>query len=452
MKRFLALILLVPLCVMGRSAAAVETAITIKPVELKKAPYTDAETLATLPEKAPVAIVERQGGWTHVRSAAQLQCWVRMLSLRLGNGAAKQGDLGLASVLNAARTGSSGITVTTDVRGLSEEELRNAHPNPVELDKVERITVTAQDAHEFAVSANLNAVSVAYLPPPPNARLIGRSRLGSALRRPAMIGSKCLRAIALTLGLAILPAHALDLQLDRLRGILIKASQLQPADDRSEIEIGRGIAVTLLGAAPLARNERLQQYVNQVGRWVAMQTERADLVWHFGVLEGNDVNAFTTPGGYVFITRGLLLSLRNEAELAGVPTHEIAHVVRQHHMQAIQRNAQAGLFGDIVGLAVQNRKNSNALSKAIGAGTEIYARGLDKEDEFEADRMGVVIAARAGYDPYGLPAVLQTLESMNPQTAAWRCSSRRTRHHRIGSRCWSSPCRKAWTPMPRSRS
>ena len=179
--------------------------------------------------------------------------------------------------------------------------------------------------------------------------------------------------------------------------------------------LGRDIAARLLGAAPLVPDERLQRYVNNVGRWLALHTERPGLPWHFGVLDTDTVNAFATPGGNVFLTRGLYVRLRSEAELAGVLAHEISHVLRKHHLTAMQKNARTGLAADALALALADRGNSEARNKLISAGTELYARGLDKSDELEADRLGVVIAARAGYDAYGLPAVLQTLEAMNPQ-------------------------------------
>ncbi|MFA7097282.1 MAG: SH3 domain-containing protein [Gammaproteobacteria bacterium] len=166
MTRILKLSLTFLLCITSNLAAAAETAVTIRPVELKQKPFTDAPSLATLPEKTPVTILERQGAWTHVQSAPQTQGWVRMLSLRLGDGTVKQGDLGLASVLNAARTGSSGVTVTTGVRGLSEEELRDAQPDPAELEKVERMAVAPQEARQFAADAKLKAAPLAYLPAP----------------------------------------------------------------------------------------------------------------------------------------------------------------------------------------------------------------------------------------------------------------------------------------------
>jgi len=181
-----------------------------------------------------------------------------------------------------------------------------------------------------------------------------------------------------------------------------------------EIAIGRDLAATLLGAAPLVNDPALQRYVNNVGRWLAAQTDRPGLPWQFGVLDAPQINAFAVPGGTVFITRGLLEKMKSEAELAGVLGHEITHVVKKHHLKAIQKGAMTALAGDALQMAVQNR-NAAANDKLVSFGKEMYSRGLDKDDEFEADRVGVVIAARAGYDAYGLPSVLQTLQAMNPQ-------------------------------------
>lgn len=189
-------------------------------------------------------------------------------------------------------------------------------------------------------------------------------------------------------------------------------------DEPQEIVLGDGIAANLLGAAPLLDNAAVQRYVNRIGRWLASQSERPDLPWLFGVLDDSDVNAFSTPGGNVFITKGLLAQMSSEAELAGVLAHEIAHVVRKHHVQAIKKGAQAELLTDLANDAIRQKGGDPKLAKLVSAGTEVYARGLDKNDEYEADRMGVVIAARGGYDPYGLPAVLQTLQSLNPSDSS----------------------------------
>lgn len=226
--------------------------------------------------------------------------------------------------------------------------------------------------------------------------------------------------LSLLLGVLLLSSgsvQAFNLDLNKLLDVGKKTTDLKEVDEKGEAEIGSASAAQLLGAAPLVQNEKLQGYVNQVGLWLAMQTERPDLPWRFGVMDSDSVNAFAAPGGYVFITRGLLLRMRNEAELAGVLAHEIAHVLKRHHLVAIQKNAKTGLAADLMSMAVDNSSSQYGewKKKALSASTELYARGLDKGDEFEADRLGVVIAARAGYDPYGLPSVLQTLDSMSPQ-------------------------------------
>jgi predicted Zn-dependent protease len=206
-----------------------------------------------------------------------------------------------------------------------------------------------------------------------------------------------------------------NLDINRIVNTVKNASQaFKGIDEPQEIEIGRDMAARLLGAAPLAKDEELQRYVNNVGRWLAAQTERPDLPWHFGVMDAPQLNAFAVPGGTIFVTRGLVAHMKNEAELAGVLAHEISHVLRKHHLKAIQKGAQTALAGDALSTAVKSG-NSAARDKLISFGTEMYARGLDKDDELEADRLGVVIAARAGYDAYGLPGVLQTLQGMNPQ-------------------------------------
>ncbi|MDD5383657.1 MAG: M48 family metalloprotease [Gallionella sp.] len=174
-----------------------------------------------------------------------------------------------------------------------------------------------------------------------------------------------------------------------------------------ETAIGRQIAGNLLGAAPLVKDAKLQKYVNNVGRWVANQSERPELEWHFGVIDSNDVNAFAAPGGYIFVTRGLYRLLQSEAELAGVLAHEVGHVIRQHHLKILQQSKLLDLGSQVVAKNVGG--GSDKVQGLIGSGAEIVSRSLDKDAEFEADRIAVVLATRAGYDAFGLPAVLQQI-------------------------------------------
>jgi predicted Zn-dependent protease len=211
-----------------------------------------------------------------------------------------------------------------------------------------------------------------------------------------------------------LPNLDINKMVDTVRNV---GKAVKEIEEPEEIAIGRDVASRLLGAAPLVADPGLQRYVNHVGRWLAAQTERPELPWQFGVLDSPNVNAFAVPGGTIFITRGLLERMRSEAELAGVLGHEIVHVLRKHHLKAIQKGAQSALAGDAMSLALRDRGGA-ARDKLIGLGTEMYSRGLDKSDELEADRLGIVIAARAGYDAYGLPSVLQTLQAMSAQDSA----------------------------------
>lgn len=184
---------------------------------------------------------------------------------------------------------------------------------------------------------------------------------------------------------------------------LVAPKKMTPEEERY---MGRESAAMLLGAAPLLRDEALQNYVNRVGQRVAAQTGRSDIEWHFGILDTPNVNAFAAPAGYVLITRGLLSRLHNEAELGGVLGHEIAHVVEHHHAEAMQKKERSGALANMVADAT-NGKDSKLVTGALSnLAKGLYASGLDKGDEYDADRLGVVFATRAGYNPYGLPRVI----------------------------------------------
>ena len=188
-----------------------------------------------------------------------------------------------------------------------------------------------------------------------------------------------------------------------------------------EIALGNGVTAGVLGATALHQDQNLQRYVNRVGKWLAMHSDRAELPWSFGVMDTETINAFAMPGGTVLVSHGLIKRLASESELAGVLAHEIAHVVKKHQLSAIQStltsDVWASLGKDVAGQAIGRRGGGDAFglkSAAANAGVEavksgVFLRPLDRGMEYEADRMGVVIAARSGYDPYGLVAVLSML-------------------------------------------
>ena len=241
-----------------------------------------------------------------------------------------------------------------------------------------------------------------------------------------------MRTLLALLALAVaVPAHA-QVDMGRLFELGKKAVEVAPQIQQAtkeytveeEVALGEGIASGFLGAIRLHGDERLQRYVNRVGRWLASQTERADLPWTFGVIDTEIINAFAMPGGTVVVSHGLVKRLASESELAGVLAHEIAHVLKKHQLSAIQ----SGAWGD-VGAAIGSEVISQSRlgrgdvlglkTKLANAGVDLvkdgmFLRPLDRGMEYEADRLGVVVAARGGYDPYGFVAVLTMLAQVKP--------------------------------------
>ena len=198
-------------------------------------------------------------------------------------------------------------------------------------------------------------------------------------------------------------AQAQGIDLNRLFSIGREAmTAVAGVSEQDEQAMGREIAGRMLGAAPLVNDAALQAYVNRVGRWIAQQSERPDLPWRFAVIDTASINAFAAPGGYVMLTRGLYDILDSEAQLAGVLAHEIGHVVKRHHVTVMQKSAALSAGSQIA----QRDNRSVMINNMIGTGAEVFARGLDKSAEYEADAVGVVLAARAGYNPFGLVDVL----------------------------------------------
>lgn len=157
----------------------------------------------------------------------------------------------------------------------------------------------------------------------------------------------------------------------------------------------------------------LQAYVNQVGQRLARASDQPSASWTFTVLDDPQINAFATPGGYVYVTRGLVALAEDEAELASVMSHEIAHITAGHNQSRQSRGTVAGLgvlLGQI-GLSVLGVDPNlagvvNQVGQAAAGG---YLASYSRADELEADNLGIRYLARAGYDPMAAPAFLESL-------------------------------------------
>ena len=184
---------------------------------------------------------------------------------------------------------------------------------------------------------------------------------------------------------------------------------LQPIGEEEEIVLGEAVAVEAFSRfGGEYSNQAWTRYINLVGKTISEVSDRPTLNFHFAILNSQEQNAFAAPGGYIFITVGLLKTLKNEAELAGVLAHEVAHVTKQHMLETIRRGAVLGSVSELTLTAM--KQNPEMFSNAIDQMTELlFTKGLDKDKEFEADVVGIEYAYRAGYHPQGLRDYLQTL-------------------------------------------
>ena len=176
--------------------------------------------------------------------------------------------------------------------------------------------------------------------------------------------------------------------------------------EQQEIALGRQYHPQILKETPPYEDVALTAYVQRVGERVAVQSHRSDLIYRFTVLDSADVNAFALPGGYIYITRGLLAYLNSEAQLAAVLGHEIGHVTARHSVRQQSTATATGLLGAVIAGASGVR---GAGDLANIAGTAIV-RGYGREHELEADRLGAEYLARSGYDPQAMLQVIKVLK------------------------------------------
>lgn len=174
-----------------------------------------------------------------------------------------------------------------------------------------------------------------------------------------------------------------------------------------EHELGRRVAVEVLAQYGLYRNRDAEEYANLVAAVVGRSSDRPELHYHVGLLDTDKVNAFSAPGGYLFVTRGALGLIRDEAELAGVLGHEIAHVTDRHVLRELQRT---NLLGGALSAARTSGFTGGQYDELVGVSTKILSRGLDRKDELAADADGARFAARARYGAAGLVRFLGRLE------------------------------------------
>jgi len=187
-------------------------------------------------------------------------------------------------------------------------------------------------------------------------------------------------------------------------------------DEKSEIAEGQKAHKDILAEYGVYNDPKLQAYVNEVGQRLAKQSHRANLQWTFTVLDSPEVNAFALPGGFVYITRGIMAYLDSEADLAGVVGHEIGHVTARHSAQRATRAQAAGIgvfAATILGVLLETQGVSGAgqmagqAAQGVAAG---YIASYSRDQELQADQLGAEYLSRNNYDPKNMVDVIQALK------------------------------------------
>ena len=207
--------------------------------------------------------------------------------------------------------------------------------------------------------------------------------------------------------------------------------ELALISEAQEIEIGRSGAAEVTAAIGVHPDVGLQAYVNRIGQSLAARSERPQLAWEFTVVDDASVNAFALPGGFIFVTRGLLTHMSSEAELASVLGHENAHVTARHAVQQLSRQQVAAL-GLGIGAAISPTIAEYAQLASAGVGLLFLKYGRD--DELQADRLGFKYALAQGYDTREMRVLFQMLQRGSEQSGAGRLPEWQSSHPDPGNR------------------
>jgi predicted Zn-dependent protease len=194
-------------------------------------------------------------------------------------------------------------------------------------------------------------------------------------------------------------------------------TEMSAMSEEQEIAEGAKAHQQVLTEYSVYDNKGVQDYVNALGQRLAAQSHRANLQWHFTVLDSPEINAFALPGGYVYVTRGIMAYMASEADLAGVMGHEIGHVTARHGAQRAtsQQHAGLGVFAaNILGAVLESQGYSGAgqlagqVSQTVAAG---YIASYGRDQELQADGLGAEYLARNHYDPQNMVEVITVLKN-----------------------------------------
>ncbi|PCJ00243.1 MAG: peptidase M48 family protein [Alphaproteobacteria bacterium] len=176
---------------------------------------------------------------------------------------------------------------------------------------------------------------------------------------------------------------------------------------QQEVQVGAQEHAKILKQFGVYKDKELQNYVSNVGKKVVQYTERPEVDYKFFLLDSPVVNAFALPGGYIYMTRGLLALANSEAEMASVLAHETGHITGRHSAERYSRSVVTSLGAMILSSAV----GSAGVSEALGVGSNLYLSSYSRGQESQADSLGIRYLSRSGYTPTGMSAFLTNLQA-----------------------------------------
>ncbi len=195
--------------------------------------------------------------------------------------------------------------------------------------------------------------------------------------------------------------------------------------EQQEIAMGREYAKSVEAEIGFYQDEKLQAYVQSIGKELASHTERPSLPWEFHVVDDPGVNAFALPGGYIFITRGILASFNSEAEMASVLGHEIGHVTARHSVEQLSR-AQLAQLG--LGVAMVASEDFRQYADLAQMGLGVLFLKFSRDDESQADQLGLRYLMRDHYQAEEMPKVFEMLKRQTEMAGGSRLPEWQSTH------------------------
>lgn len=226
-------------------------------------------------------------------------------------------------------------------------------------------------------------------------------------------------SLFLAIGLSLPASSIADETNFRARAHHLETNNNREADVDAEIRFGQSISARILGQLPLAVNQKLNTYVNLVGQSLVMNASRDDIDFRFAILDTDFINAYSAPGGYVFITKGAIFSMQDEAELAAVLAHEIAHITEKHIVTEFKiKGEDKGAAAGVSRLIGSSSGSTKAIfSKAVdNAVNKLFEKGFKQQDELNSDSVALLMLANTGYDPTALARYLKRIKSITDKT------------------------------------